>query len=127
MYKNKNTHIALPPNVWQDVKSDIELKILTGAFAPGERIPSIRKIADDYGVGQTTAQKVLKTLWHEGIIEPRRGVGFFVRPYIREQLIASRKKILEKKVISAVEEAALINMDLLSIVEKYVKMKNEQK
>ena len=122
-----NRNINLSPNVWQDVKSDIELKILTGAFAPGERIPSIRKIADDYGVGQTTAQKVLKTLWHEGIIEPHRGIGFFVKPYIREQLIASRRKILEKKIISAVEEAALIDMDLLPMVEKYANMKNGQK
>lgn len=115
------------PNLWLDVKSDIELRILRGEFSAGERVPSVRKIADDYGVGQSTAQKVLKTLWAEGIIEPQRGIGFFVKPYIREQLAASRKKILEKRIIGAVEEADLINMDLLSMVEKYVNMKKEQK
>lgn len=115
------------PNVWEDVKSDIELKILCGAYAPGERIPSIRKIAETYGVGQTTAQKVLTVLWQEGVIESKRGVGFFVKPYIREQLIARRRKSLEKRIINAVEEATLINVDLLSMVAKYTDMKEKCK
>lgn len=122
---SKKTNIS--PNIWKDVKYDIETKILSGFFAPGERIPSIRKIADDYGVGQTTAQKVLNVLWQEGIIEPRRGVGFFVKPYIREQLITERKKELERKLISVVEEASMINVDLFPMLEKYIQMKNGQK
>ena len=115
------------PIVWQDVKADIELKILTGVYAAGERIPPIRKIAKDYNIGQTTAQKVLNVLYQEGIIEPKRGVGFFVKPYIREQLIAERKQHLERMVISAVDEAALINADLISMVEKYTEIKQRDK
>lgn len=127
MNKEKNARIALSLNVWQIVKSDLELRILKGDFAPGERIPSIRKIAEDYGVGQTTAQKVLNVLWQEGIIEPHRGVGFFVKPYVREQLIASRKKIIEVTMIRAIEEAALINVDLLPMIERCAKMKEQKK
>lgn len=123
MSQNQNSSL----NIWTDIKSDIEMKILSGSFAPGERIPSVRKLSADYGIGQTTAQKILKALWQEGIIEPRRGVGFFVKPYIREQLITSRKKILEKKMISALEEASLINMDMLPIIEKYFSMRNTLK
>lgn len=114
------------PNVWQDVKTDIEHKILMGDFIAGERIPPIRKIAKDYGICQSTAQKVLNTLWQEGIIEPKRGVGFFVKPYIREKLLAEHKIRLEKTMIDAVEEAALVGVDLISMVEKYTEIKNKK-
>lgn len=118
---------SLPPNVWQDVKSRIELKIMSGELRPGERIPSIRKIAEGYSVSQSTAQKVLNALWSEGVIDSKRGVGFFVNPYVREQLIAERKRDLEKKVIGVVEEAALINVDVVSMIEKCVEMKAGKK
>lgn len=123
------TNVGMLPSssVWQYVKSDIELKILDGTFAVGERIPSIRKLADDYGVGQSTAQKILTTLWHEGIIESRRGVGYFVMPYVREKLVAERKKTLEKTLLHAMEEAELIDMDLSSMVERCKEMKSKQK
>jgi GntR family transcriptional regulator len=109
----------MSPNVWSEVKSDIELKILTGEYQAGERLPSIRKLAKDYGVGQSTAIKVLNSLLQEEIIETRRGVGHFVKPYIREKLIAERKRKLEATIQDACEEAVLIGVDLKEMVEQY--------
>ena len=114
-------------SVWENVKAKVELKIMSGEFLPGERIPSVRKLAEDLGVSQATTQKVLYALSHDGVIEAKRGVGFFVNPYVREKLISDRKRELEKIVISAVEEAALINVDLVSMVETCIKMKAEQR
>lgn len=109
----------MSPNVWSEVKSDIELKILTGEYQAGERLPSIRKLAKDYGVGQSTTIKVLNSLLQEEIIETRRGVGHFVKPYIREKLIAERKRKLEATIQDACEEAVLIGVDLKEMVEQY--------
>lgn len=103
---------------WQDVKDDIEYKILTGVFAVGERIPTTRKIAEDYDIGLSTAQKVLNILCEEGIIESKRGVGYFVKPYTKEQIQTERRKKLEKDIMNAVEEADLIEVNLLSMVER---------
>lgn len=117
MNNNITSTSDLTSNIWLDVKSDIELKILTGAYVAGERIPSIRKLAVDYGVGQSTVQKVLNVLWYEGVIEPKRGVGFFVKPYIREQLISKRRITIEKQIKNILEEALLINMDVKPIFD----------
>lgn len=103
---------------WQDVKDDIEYKILTGVFAVGERIPTTRKIAKDYDMGLSTAQKVLNILCEEGSIESKRGVGYFVKPYAKEQIQTERRKKLEKDIMNAVEEADLIEVNLLSMVER---------
>lgn len=103
---------------WQDVKDDIEYKILTGVFAVGERIPTTRKIAEDYDIGLSTAQKVLNILCEEGVIESKRGVGYFVKPYTKEQIQTERRKKIEKDIMNAVEEADLIEVNLLSMVER---------
>lgn len=103
---------------WQDVKDDIEYKILTGVFAVGERIPTTRKIAKDYDIGLSTAQKILNILCEEGVIESKRGVGYFVKPYTKKQIQTERRKKLEKDIMNAVEEADLIEVNLLSMVER---------
>ncbi len=112
----------LSPNVsvlWQDVKAEIIQKIISGEYAAGERIPSIRKIADDYNVSLSTAQKVLQALRQDNIIESKRCVGYFVKPYIREHLLSERKKQLEKTVQLACEEAATIGVDIITMVKRY--------
>lgn len=123
MNKSINKFSAQSLDVWRDVKHDIEMKIISGAFAAGERIPSTRRIAEYYSVGLSTVQKVLNALESDGIIEPQRGIGYFVKPYIREKLIASKKQALEIAIVNALSEAEILNVDLVAIVEKYKKMK----
>ena len=62
---------------------------------------------------------MLNSLLQEEIIETRRGVGHFVKPYIREKLIAERKRKLEATIQDACEEAVLIGVDLKEMVEQY--------
>ena len=112
----------LSPNVsvlWQDVKTDIVQKIISGEYAAGERIPSIRKIADDYNVSLSTAQRVLQALRQDDIIESKRCVGYYVKPYIREKLLSERRKHLEKMVQIVCEEAAMIGVDIVTMIKRY--------
>lgn len=114
----------LSPNVsvlWQDVKADIVKKIISGEYAAGERIPSIRKIADSYNISLSTAQKVLQVLSQEDIIESKRCVGYFVKPYIREKLLIERRKKLEKVIQQACKEAATISVDIVTMVKRYAR------
>lgn len=105
-------------DVWQKVKTDIENKILSGYYAAGERIPSTRKLAEDYDISLTTAQKVLRDLSREGVIEAKRSVGYFVNAYIRERIIEERRRELQKRVQETFEEAKLIGVDLQSLVNR---------
>jgi len=52
--------------------------IQTGDLAPGQRLPSGRKLADEYGVAPMTIQKALTTLRAEGLVRAYRGRGTFV-------------------------------------------------
>jgi GntR family transcriptional regulator/MocR family aminotransferase len=52
--------------------------ILTGGFAPGDRLPASRTLAKDLGLSRTTVIEVFNRLTAEGLIESQTGSGTFV-------------------------------------------------
>ncbi|MFK0221297.1 TetR/AcrR family transcriptional regulator C-terminal domain-containing protein [Streptomyces vinaceus] len=56
----------------------IRRSIADGELAPGDRVPSTRQIAADWGVALATATKALTTLRLEGLVEARPRIGTVV-------------------------------------------------
>jgi DNA-binding GntR family transcriptional regulator len=54
-------------------------KIESGELRPGEQMPTLRQISEDYGIAQTTARKVIDALAREGLVEIKPRWGTFVR------------------------------------------------
>ena len=52
--------------------------VLSGAWKPGERIPSIRETAEASQVNPNTVMRTYGYLEDRGIIRNQRGVGFFL-------------------------------------------------
>ncbi|MEV4577075.1 GntR family transcriptional regulator [Nonomuraea jabiensis] len=65
-----------PP--YQRIVAEIRARILSGALRPGERMPSIRQIAQRWGVALATATKVMAALRDEGLVETKVGSGAVV-------------------------------------------------
>jgi GntR family histidine utilization transcriptional repressor len=63
----------------QRILSDISERILSGAWAPGHRIPFEYELATQYGCSRMTVNKALSQLAKAGLIERRRRSGSFVR------------------------------------------------
>jgi DNA-binding transcriptional regulator YhcF (GntR family) len=51
-----------------------------GDFAPGERLPGMRDLAEAIGVNLNTVRAVYQRLEQEGLIESQQGSGTFVAP-----------------------------------------------
>ena len=54
-------------------------RILGGHFARGEQLPSEHDLMDKFSVSRVTARQALNSLREFGLIESRRGKGYFVR------------------------------------------------
>lgn len=63
----------------QRILSDIREKILSGAWAPGHRIPFEHELTAQYDCSRMTVNKALSQLAKAGLIERRRRSGSFVR------------------------------------------------
>ena len=56
----------------------IKVGIVSGAFPPGERLPSVRDLATEAGVNPNTMQRALTELERDGLVYSQRTAGRFV-------------------------------------------------
>ncbi len=64
---------------YQQVAADIARKIAGGVLKPGERLSSVRALAEEYGTTSATVQRGLGVLAEEGWVKRVPNVGLFVR------------------------------------------------
>ena len=67
--------------------------IISGKYAPGERIPSVRELAVYLGVNANTAVRAYENLSAQGIIQTRRGLGFFVTEDAKDRIMQARRLV----------------------------------
>ena len=64
---------------YKQIAQEIENRIQIGHYKPGDKIPTIRHLAQTNGCNKITVQKAFELLHRQGIIENRVGSGSFVR------------------------------------------------
>jgi GntR family histidine utilization transcriptional repressor len=62
----------------QRIRSDIEARIRSGEWRPGDRIPFEHQLVTTYGCSRATVSKAIEALARTGLIERRRKAGSFV-------------------------------------------------
>lgn len=98
---------------------EIEYAIETGKYAEGDRLPSERILADDFGVQRGTVRSALGILEDKGIIISKERAGHYVAPRrIDFDLDAynSRKVVIEKMGIST--SVKLLTFEKISVTKK---------
>ena len=83
--------------LWQQIILDIKTKIVSGYYASGTQIESVRELATIYGVNPNTIVKSLSLLEDEGVLKTERGIGKFVD--LNEQGIEMMKQELAERLI----------------------------
>ena len=78
--------------IWSQLIAQIKVGIVTGAFPPGERLPSVRDLAAEAGVNPNTMQRALTELERDGLVYSQRTTGRFVTE--DQSMIASAKRSL---------------------------------
>lgn len=72
-----NASVGIP--VYKQVISQVEQKIISGEYSPGDRLPSMNELAQSLDLSKETIKKVYVILRDKGLIEPRQGKGFYVK------------------------------------------------
>ncbi|MBQ1913400.1 MAG: GntR family transcriptional regulator [Bacteroidales bacterium] len=86
-------------------------RILSGELKGEDRIPSVREYGADIGVNPNTMMRSYEKLTADGVIYNKRGIGYFVSPDAREQiLILQRREFLEKDVPAIKQRLALLGL-----------------
>ena len=71
-----DTTSATPP--YEQIRSQLAAHVDTGALQPGDRLPTVRRLAEDLGVATNTVARAYRELEQAGVIETRGRGGSFV-------------------------------------------------
>ncbi|SDS43946.1 DNA-binding transcriptional regulator YhcF, GntR family [Corynebacterium timonense] len=83
-------HMSGKP-IYMQIADELRDFIAAGRLAPGDRVPSTNELSHYHSVNPTTSAKALTSLFDEGLLEKRRGLGMFVLPTAREQVLSTRR------------------------------------
>lgn len=63
----------------EQVVETFTAQVSSGAWAPGDRLPSLVDLSAELDVGRSTVREAVQALVHRGLLEARQGAGTFVR------------------------------------------------
>jgi DNA-binding transcriptional regulator YhcF (GntR family) len=99
-----------PP--YDQIRSQIADQVKNKSLTPGDRLPTVRKLAEDLGVAVNTAARAYRELEQAGVIETRGRAGTFVTgDQVEREAKAAAAAYVEKTRalgISATEALALV-------------------
>lgn len=91
--------------IYTQLIEQIKVGIVTGAFPPGERLPSVRDLATEAGVNPNTMQRAMAELERDGLVYSQRTAGRFVTE--DETMIERAKRELAERHIKVFLSAML--------------------
>lgn len=97
--------------IWIQLVDDFRLRIVTRAWVPGTRIPSVRDLAADTGVNPNTVQRALAELDRSGLTTAERTAGRFVTADTGV-LDATRRELAVGAADTFITAVTAIGMDL---------------
>lgn len=97
-------------------------QILSGAWSPGERVPSVRELSVLLSVNSHTVLKAYEYLQAEEIITPKRGMGFYLSPdAVAHVNSARRQEFFDTTLRDLFKEMRLLNISIEEVMEQYGK------
>lgn len=89
------------------------MRVLSGEWAEGERVVSVREMATSVGVNPNTVMRSYERLEVDGIIFNRRGIGFFVSEGAKEHIRQlERQKFMDEELPKLRERLQLLGLTI---------------
>ena len=103
--------------IFQQMADRLEDEILAGTYQDGDRIPSVREYAVQLEVNANTAVKAYELLARENIIYNKRGMGYYVTPGAREQILQQRRSaFLQQTLPELFRQMQLLKLGIEDVV-----------
>ena len=107
----------------QPIYSQLTLRlteaVVSGIYAPGEKLPSVRELALEAGVNPNTVQRALTELEREGLVFSQRTAGRFVTE--NENMIVNAKlRIADERVsefLRSMKTLGCGRQEIISLIE----------
>lgn len=97
--------------IFLQIADSISEKVMEGKYPPGEKIPSVRDLASEMGVNPNTIMRTYGELQSRGIIDNKRGVGYYVSNEAVDIILQwKRKEFFEYDLPLIVRQTKILNI-----------------
>ena len=108
--------------IYVQIMDMIKLSISLGIYTPGQKVPSVRDLAIEYGVNPNTMQKALTKLEEQHLLYAERTSGRFVTK--DADIIEDLKKEIPRKIIKVflkdMQEAGIPTDTVIEHIQQYI-------
>lgn len=112
-------------NIFLQIEEWLNNRILEEKIHAGDRIPSVRELAEEMEVNRNTVMRTYSNMESKGIIENKRGIGFFVADQAANIIQdAQKKEFFEKELPKLVERIKLLKLNSKDLSELVNQIKN---
>jgi GntR family transcriptional regulator len=114
--------------IFLQIADSISEKVLEGKFSPGEKIPSVRDLANEMGVNPNTVMRTYNELQTRNIIDNKRGMGFYVNinavSIIRQW---KKKEFFENDLPLIIRQTRILNITIDELKPYFDSINNSDK
>ena len=108
-----NSGVAVSAQVIDQMK----YLVVSGELAPGERIPSVRALAQQLKLNPTTVARIYRQLEADGIIYTQPGSGTFIAKGQTGLTLFEKRRQVGRRIRELVVEAGRIGLDYQELLK----------
>ena len=114
--------------IYIQLVEQLKIYIISGNIKPGEKLPSVRELAAEFGVNPNTVARTYERLTLDGTVRSARGIGFFVSENAKEAIVSRRREeFIAKTLPSFIEQMRLLDIGPKEIINAYNNYKDENR
>jgi len=121
-------NVESPVPVYVQLEQQLQYRIASGAYKPGDHLPSVRELSSQAGVNANTVSKVYRDLLLMGLVNTRRGIGVTVTAeaskLCRERVRTMAKDGLRESTLACLS-AGIPGSEIVKLVGKLAEGKGE--
>lgn len=105
-----NINLQGKETIFEQIKNQITKFIKLGVLKPGDKLPSVRSLAQDLGINPNTVQRAYSTLEEEGIIYTLNKKGAFVAD-------KKTKSSMKTDLVEDIKNSGISKEELLKLID----------
>ena len=102
--------------IYLQIVDQIKVKIITGVYKPGDKLPSVREMAVEMQVNPNTMQRAYSYLEMEGLVYSQRTSGRYVNPD-QEKVQQLKKELAKTQVRDFLKSMQQLGFGMDEIIE----------
>ena len=96
--------------IYVQLVAQVRHAVEVGGLGPGEKLPTVRGLAEELAIAPNTIVKAYNELQREGLVESRRGVGTVIAEGVAEVAREGKRRAIFERLRLLVRDAAALGI-----------------